>query len=68
MRDWQSVYKDTKEHRALIVKDVLESMEMNPVLVNKKVSAYDLGNFEIFVAPDQVIRAIKIIKEEIKFE
>ncbi|SNS58107.1 hypothetical protein SAMN05421640_0751 [Ekhidna lutea] len=68
MRDWQSVFKDNREYRALIVKEVLEDLDMQPVIVNKKVSAYGFGNFEIFVAPDQVIRAIKIIKEEIKFE
>ena len=68
MRDWQSVYKDDQEHRALIVKEVLEDLDMHPVIVNKKVSAYGFGNFEIFVAADQVIRAIRIVKEEIKFE
>lgn len=68
MRDWQSVYKDGREYRALIVKEVLEDLGMHPVIVNKKVSAYGFGNFEIFVAPDQVIRALKVIKEEIKFE
>ena len=68
MRDWQSVYKDEREYRALIVKEVLEDLGMQPVIVNKKVSAYGFGNFEIFVAPDQVIRALKVIKEEIKFE
>jgi hypothetical protein len=68
MRDWQSVFKDNREYRALIVKEVLEDLDMQPVIVNKKVSAYGFGNFEIFVAPDQVIRAIKVIKEEIKFE
>jgi hypothetical protein len=68
MRDWQPVFKDDREHRAQIVRDVLEEREMHPVIVNKKVSAYGFGNFEIFVAPDLVIRAIKIIKEEIKFE
>lgn len=68
MRDWQSVFVDDREYRALLVKEVLEDLDMQPVLVNKKVSAYGLGNFEIFVAPDHVIRAIRIIKEEIKFE
>ena len=68
MRDWQPVYKDDREHRADIVLAVLEDQGMSPVKVNKKVSAYGFGNFEIFVAPEQVLRAIRIIKEEIKFE
>lgn len=68
MRDWQAVFKDDREYRADIVKAVLDDQGMAPVKINKKVSAYGFGNFEIFVAPDYVLRAIKIIKEEIKFE
>ncbi len=67
MRDWQAVFKDDREHRAEIVKAVLFDMGMNPVLINKTVSQYGIGNFEIFVAPEHVMRAIKTIKEDINF-
>ncbi|MFK7952518.1 MAG: hypothetical protein AB8B73_06700 [Ekhidna sp.] len=67
MRDWQSIFKDAREHRAEIVKAVLDDMGMNPVLINKTISQYGMGNFEIFVAPEHVIRAIKTIKEDINF-
>ena len=67
MDNWQSVFKDNKEHRVEIVKAVLEDSDMNPVLINKKV-VYGFGDYEILVAPDHVMRAIKIIKEDIKFE
>ena len=68
MRDWQSVYKDTQEYRVDMVKAILEDEGLAPVKVNKTVTAYGFGNFEIFVDADSVIRAIRIIKEEIKFE
>ena len=68
MNNWQSVFKDRMEYRAEIVKAVLEENHLNPVVVNKKFSAYDFGNFEVFVEPDHVIKAIKIINEDIKFE
>jgi len=68
MSEWQSVYKDSKEHRVDIVKAILDEMGMAPVKINKTVSAHGFGNFEIFVAPDNVLRAIRVIKEEIKFE
>ena len=68
MNNWQPVFKDSREHRAEIVRAVLEDHHMNPVLINKKISAYGLGDYEILVAPDFVIRAIKIIKDDIKFE
>ena len=68
MSDWQAVYTDNQEYRVEIVKAVLEDEGMSPVKINKTVSVHGFGNFEILVAPDFVLRAIKIIKEEIKFE
>ncbi len=68
MDNWQSVFVDTREHRIEIVKAVLEDRDMNPVVVNKTISGHGLGNFEVMVAPDNVLRAIRIIKEDIKFE
>ncbi len=68
MRDWQSVYRDQMEYRAEIVKAVLADNDMNPVLLNKKDSAYQFGHFEVLVAPDHVIKAIKLINDEIQFE
>lgn len=68
MRDWQSVYRDQLEYRAEIVKAVLDDNDMNPVVLNKKDSAYQFGHFEVLVAPDHVIKALKIINDEIQFE
>ncbi|MEQ8471546.1 MAG: DUF2007 domain-containing protein [Marinoscillum sp.] len=69
MRDWQSVYRDELEYRAEIVRAVLDDNDMNPVLLNKKDSAYQLfGHFEVLVAPDHIIKALKIINDEIRFE
>ena len=68
MRDWQSVFKDTQEYRVDMVKAILEGEGLAPIKVNKAITAYGFGNFEIFVDPDSVLRAIRIIKEEIKFE
>lgn len=68
MRDWQKVYQDSLQYRAEIVKAVLEDNELNPVLLSKKDSAYQFGHYEVMVAPEHVIKALKIINEEIKFE
>lgn len=67
MTDWQKVYSDNNEYRANIVVSVLEDFGIQPVLVNKKDAAYQLGHYEVHVASDYVIRAIKIIKDDIKF-
>lgn len=68
MHEWQKVYQDNNHYRAEIVRSVLEENEMNPVLLSKRDSAYQLGHFEILVAPDQVMMAIKIINDKIQFE
>lgn len=68
MDNWKGVYKDTSEYRATIVRDILAEKNFNPVLVSKKDSVYHLGHFEVLVAPDQVIPAMWVINEEIKFE
>ncbi|MGL1886593.1 MAG: hypothetical protein OCD76_08775 [Reichenbachiella sp.] len=68
MTNWEKVYADRSDHRANIVLAVLKDFGLQPVLVNKQDAAYQLGNFEVHVAADEVIRAIKIIKDDIKFE
>lgn len=68
MHNWQKVYEDTMEFRAELVRAILQEKNFNPVLVSKKDSAYHFGHFEVLVAPDQVISAIRVINEEIKFE
>lgn len=69
MKDWQVVYKSENAQRAEIVKSILEEKEFHPVLINKKDSSYNyFGLFEVYVAPDDVIMALKVIEEEIKFE
>jgi hypothetical protein len=68
MAQWQRVYRDASEYRATMVRDMLIEHDIHAVLVSKKDSAYGLGYLEVQVAPDEVILAIKIIQEEIRFE
>lgn len=66
---WQNIFSDALEHRVQIVCDVLEDHGINSVIVNKKNSAFNnFGHFELQVAPDNVIRAIKIISDDISFK
>lgn len=68
MADWQKVYQNSIQHKVSIVKAVLDDHNLNPVIVNKKDSSYQLGYFEVHVAPDNVMKALKIIEEEIDFK
>ena len=69
MSSWQKVFSDNYEYRVSIVKSVLADMGINSVIVNKKNSAFNnFGHFELHVEPENVIRSIKIIKDDINFE
>jgi hypothetical protein len=67
MVKWQKVYSDPSLHKAEIVKAILEDHSLKPVIVNKQDSNYKFGNFEIYVNPDEVLMAIKLINDEITF-
>ena len=68
MSAWQKVYEDPTSYRTEIVRSILEGNNLNPVVLSKKDTAYQFGHFEVHVAPDHVIQALRIIKEEINFE
>lgn len=69
MTSWQQVYINRNEVRAKIVRDILNTNGINAVIVPKKDrSLNDFGNFEVVVNRDDVITAIKMIQDEIRFE
>lgn len=67
MSNWQKVYSDRMEYRVEIVKAILEDNNLHPVIINRQDAAYHFGQFEVHVAPKNVIKSIKIIKDDIKF-
>jgi uncharacterized protein with FMN-binding domain len=68
MSSWQKVYDDNQEYRASIVKAILKENHIDAVIVNKKDTNYQFGSFEVHVVPDDVIKALKIIQDEIEFK
>lgn len=61
--NWRKVYSTGTLYKAEIVKDVLEENDIQAVLLNKQDSFYHFGDIEIYVQPDDVIRAKFLIKE-----
>ena len=69
MKNWVKVYDSKQAYRAEIVKTVLADKGFNPVILNKKDTAYDIfGEYEVHVAPEFAIQALRLIEDEIKFE
>ena len=69
MRNWTKIYETKKPHRAEIVKDILEQKGINAIIMDRKDSAYDIfGQLELLVKVEEVLNALKIIEDDIKFE
>lgn len=69
MGNWQKVLTTDLSYRAEIVKDVLEDAGINTVIMNKKDSSLNnFGGHELYVLPEDVIRAKKIIENDIDFK
>lgn len=68
MADWQKVFEDTAQYRVEIVKAKLEEHDIASVVIPKKDSSYQFGQYELVVNADDVIKALKIINEDIEFE
>jgi hypothetical protein len=68
MKSWISVYKTQLAYRAEIVKAVLQDNDLPAVIVDKKESVFKTGFFEVHVAADDVMKANKIIQDDISFE
>lgn len=69
MSNWIVVFESKQEHKVEIVKDVLSDRGLAPVVVNKKDSAYNIfGQYEVHVAKEHAVRAIRVIENDINFK
>jgi len=69
MKNWVKVFEAKEEYKVEIVKDVLADKGFDPVIVNKKDTAYNIfGAYEIHVAPEYTVLALRVIENDIKFE
>ncbi len=66
--NWQKVYSTYYNYRAEIIKSVLEDQAIQSVIINKQDTSYQIGQVEVYVTPENVLSAIKIIEDDIQFE
>jgi len=60
---WQCVFESPTLVKGQMIHDLLQHEGLHPVLMNKKDTAYGLGNIRILVKPEEVIASKKIIDE-----
>ena len=69
MGKWRKVFSTEKQYRADIVKEILDGEGITAIIVNKQDSSYhNFGMYEVHVMPDDTIKAIKIIEDDIRFD
>ena len=69
MSKWASIFESKHEYKAEIVKDVLTDKGFEPVILNKKDTAYNIfGQYEVHVTAEHAVRAIRIVENDINFE
>ncbi len=61
--DWALIYSTGQLYQAEMVKDIIENNDMAAVIINKQDSFYLFGDIEVYVKPDDVIRAKFLLKE-----
>lgn len=62
-KDWQCILTTKEEYQAIIARDLLEEESINAVIINQKDTTYtSFGDIELYVADEDVERALKIIE------
>ncbi len=61
-QDWKLVYSAKSVYDAEMMRGMLESAGIEPVVMNKQDSSYLFGDVEVYVSPEQAEQAETIIK------
>jgi len=62
-KDWGLIFSTGKLYQAEMAKDILEDNDIEVVLINKQDSIYLFGEIDLYVKPENVIRAKFLIKD-----
>jgi len=68
MDNWKKVFTNNQQHKAEIVKAILEENDIPAVVISKKDSLYQFGNYEVHVSSEDILKALKMIDDDIHFE
>jgi hypothetical protein len=63
MNDWVCVYTFNREYQSRLALEMLLDNDIEAALMNKKDSLYQIGDIELYVHPEQVIRAKILLNE-----
>jgi len=61
--DWVSIFSSNQYYEAEMIRAMLESNDINSILVNKQDSAYLIGEIEVFVSTNDALLAKQLIEQ-----
>ena len=62
-REWVKVYEAPEELNIELARQLLEAIEIDSVIINKRDRLYKIGDIELYVHRDNVLRAKQVLKE-----
>jgi hypothetical protein len=63
MNDWVCVYTFNREYQSRLALEMLADNDIEAVILNKMDSIYQIGEIELYVHPEQVIRAKMLLNQ-----
>jgi hypothetical protein len=64
LKDWTCIYETPHPWQAELIRGMLEEEEIPCVILNKQDTAYLFGQLELYVHPDQAMRARTLIDNQ----
>lgn len=61
--EWELVFRSNQEYKIVIITELLAEAEIISRYINKKDSNYLMGYYELYVNPQDVIKAKHIIEK-----
>jgi hypothetical protein len=60
--NWVRVFRTTRPLQAELIKGMLQENDIEAVLLNKQASAFQVGDIELYVEPDDAEDALALIQ------
>jgi hypothetical protein len=61
--NWESVYSTNQSYDAEIIKTMMADNDIECVIMNKQDSTYGIGEIELYVMAEDIIKAKQLIQE-----
>jgi hypothetical protein len=62
-KGWEKILETSNELRIEIARQILEENDIEAIVLNKKDSSYQIGDIEIYVNRDDILKAKLVLKD-----